>query len=160
MSSTIVPFHPAGQICKTKAAQSGNNVVNYDVIFVLPWRNRIMLHRLFQPKVLVFFVLGALIGGILFSLGNADDAPGLSLIGLTAAFLLMMRGIYHAKILRQGCHIPLVLMIYGVFGLTFPFVLFFDGEIRFFSPVTLISFAAGAAMLAIAVRCLRKNPNA
>ena len=117
-----------------------------------------MLHRLFQPKVLVFFVLGALIGGILFSLGNADDAPGLSLIGLTAAFLLMMRGIYHAKILRQGCHIPLVLVIYGVFGLTFPFVLFFDGEIRFFSPVTLISFAAGAAMLAIAVRRLRKKP--
>lgn len=37
-----------------------------------------MLHRLFQPKVLVFFVLGALIGGILFSLGNADDAPGLA----------------------------------------------------------------------------------
>ena len=119
-----------------------------------------MLHRLFQPKVLVFFVLGALIGGILFSLGNADDAPGLSLIGLPAAFLLMMRGMCPAKILRQGCHIPLVLVIYGVFGLTFPFVLFFDGEIRFFSPVTLISFAAGAAMLAIAVRCLRKNPNA
>ena len=72
-----------------------------------------MLHRLFQPKVLVFFVLGALIGGILFSLGNADDAPGLSLIGLTAAFLLMMRGIYHAKIAFCPGRRPLRLCLSG-----------------------------------------------
>ena len=117
-----------------------------------------MFQRIFQPKVLLFLLAGAVIGGVLFTLGDADDAPGLSFIGLAAAFLLMMRGIYHAHLLPRGLHVPLVLLVFGLVALVFPFILYLDGEIRLLSPVSLISWAVCVLLLAGLYTLLHRRP--
>lgn len=102
-------------------------------------------------KPVLFILSGILIGICLFLLGAMDDAPGLCLIGLTLAFLLMMRGIYHAGIIRRGYHIPIVLLAFGFVGLLLPIVLLLDGEITGRSPILILGAPAGIAMLAFAV---------
>lgn len=118
-----------------------------------------MFQRIFQPKVLLFLLAGAVVGGVLFALGDADDAPGLSFIGLAAAFLLMMRGIYHAHLLPQGLRIPLVLLVFGLVALVFPFILYLDGEIRLLSPASFISWGVCILLIAALYR-LRRRPHA
>ena len=102
-----------------------------------------MFQRIFRPKVLLSMLSGAVIGGVLFALGDADDAPGLSFIGLAAAFLLIMRGVYHTDLLPRGLHLPIVLAVFGLTALAFPFILYLDGEIRLLSPVSLIGWPVG-----------------
>lgn len=62
-------------------------------------------------------------------LGGADDAPGLSFIGLSVAFLLTMRGVYHAGVLPQGYCLPIILLAFGAVGVVMPFILLLDGEL-------------------------------
>ncbi len=57
-------------------------------------------------KTVLLIAAGIIIGLILFLLGEAD-APGLCLVGLMIAFLLIMRGIYFANVIRKGLHIPI-----------------------------------------------------
>lgn len=83
----------------------------------------------FKTKVVLPMLLGIAVGMVLFALGEADDAPGLCLIGLVAAFLLIMRGIYHAEILKKGYHIPIILLVFGAIGIVLPIILFLDQEI-------------------------------
>lgn len=116
-----------------------------------------MFKRIFHPRVLLLMLCGAVIGGVLFTLGDANDAPGLSFLGLAAAFLLVMRAIYHARILPRGLHLPLVLLVFGAVALAFPFILFWDGEIRLFSPVSLVSWSAGAVFVILAAVRLRRR---
>ena len=105
-------------------------------------------------KTIGFILAGIISGTTLFILGDMDDAPGLSFIGLTIAFLLVMRGIYHAKIIKKGYHI---LLVFGAVGIILPIILFLDEEIKAFSPVTFIGNAVGIVMIIIAVIRIRKN---
>ena len=61
----------------------------------------------FKARVLFPILFGWALGGLLFVLGAADDAPGLSFIGLSVAFLLTMRGVYHAGVSWTACCICL-----------------------------------------------------
>lgn len=108
-------------------------------------------------KTIGFILAGIISGTTLFILGDMDDAPGLSFIGLTIAFLLVMRGIYHAKIIKKGYHIPIILLVFGAVGIILPIILFLDEEIKAFSPVTFIGNAVGIVMIIIAVIRIRKN---
>lgn len=80
-------------------------------------------------KTVVYIAIGVVIGAILFILGAMDDAPGLCLMGCVIAFLLGMRGLWHAKLIRKGLYIPIVLLVFGMVGILFSNVLFFDNEI-------------------------------
>ena len=84
-----------------------------------------------NPKTILYILFGILVGAVLFFIGDADDAPGLSLIGLSAAFLLIMRGVYNANLLRKGYYLPCILLVFGMVGLLLPIVLYFDQEINF-----------------------------
>ena len=77
----------------------------------------------FKARVLFPVLFGWGLGGLLFVLGAADDAPGLSFIGLSVAFLLTMRGVYHAGVLPQGYCLPIILMAFGAVGVVMPFIL-------------------------------------
>ena len=66
-----------------------------------------------KARVLFPLLFGWALGGLLFVLGAADDAPGLSFIGLSVAFLLTMRGVYHAGVLPQGYCLPIILLVFG-----------------------------------------------
>ena len=85
----------------------------------------------FKARVLFPVLFGWGLGGLLFvlGLGAADDAPGLSFIGLSVAFLLTMRGVYHAGVLPQGYCLPIILLIFGAVGVVMPFILLLDGEL-------------------------------
>ena len=102
-------------------------------------------------KTILFILLGIFVGIVLFLLGDADDAPGLSFLGLSAAFLLIMRGIFHSGWLPKGYAIPIVLFVFGMVGLLFPFILFWDGEIAAFSAVFFIGNTAGIVLLLLAL---------
>ena len=110
-----------------------------------------MIKRIFRPKVLLYVICGILIGCILFYLGDADDSPGLSFIGLASAFIIIMRGVYHSSILPEGYHIPLVLITFGVVALVFPVILFLDEEIEGLSAITIICFVVGILMISAAI---------
>lgn len=110
-------------------------------------------------KILLPIILGVTFGLVLFTLGNAEDAPGLSLIGIVVAFLLIMRGIYHAKIMQKGYHIPIILLVFGIGGIVFPFILLLDGEIELFSIIFIMGIIIGIVLTAFAVICLIRLKN-
>ncbi|MCI6466109.1 MAG: hypothetical protein MSA90_11665 [Faecalicatena sp.] len=102
-------------------------------------------------KTIGFILSGIIISTILFILGDMDDAPGLSFIGLAAAFLLVMRGIYHAGAVRSGYYLPIILLVFGAVGIIFPIVLLLDGEIKGVSPIVFVGNITGIVMITIAV---------
>lgn len=114
------------------------------------------MKRLLKVNVMLPILLGSVIGLVLFFLGNAEDAPGLSFIGLAAAFLLIMRGLYHAKVIKTGYHMPMVFLVFGVIGILFPIILFLDGEIEWLSITTLIGNVMGIALLVAALIRIKK----
>lgn len=115
----------------------------------------------FKFKAILFILLGVVVGLALFILGDTGDAPGLSFIGLIAAFLLIMRGIYHTKVIQIGYHIPIILLVFGAIGIIFPIMLLLDGEIEGFSPVIFIVNAVGVALIIVAtimmIKVRKKN---
>lgn len=115
-----------------------------------------MLKRICQTKVLLFILMGAIIGAVLFLLGDSKDAPGLSFIGISIAFMLVMRGVYYTRIVPQGYHMPCVFSVFGVVALVFPFILFLDGEITLLSVSAGISFLCVILLLAISLLRARK----
>lgn len=116
----------------------------------------IVLKNLFTVKSILPIMLGIIVGIVMFILGNADDAPGLSFIGLITAFLLIMRGIYHSKIISNGYHIPIILLIFGVIGIIFPIILFLDGELNGLSIVVFIGNIIGIALIITALIRIKK----
>ncbi len=116
-----------------------------------------MAKNLLKLKVVLPLLMGSIIGYTLFTLGDADDSPGLSFIGLAAAFLLFMRGIYHTGLIRKGCHIPIILSVFGSVALIFPVILYLDGEIQGLSVVTFIGGITGIVCLSSAALLLKKH---
>ncbi len=118
-----------------------------------------MKHHIFNHHVLLSFIFGALIGAALFVLGAMDDAPGLSFIGLSAAFLFFMRGLYHTGLIHRGYHIPIILFVFSAAGLLLPVILYLDHEIESLSAVTVIGWTVGCAMILsglLRIRYLKK----
>lgn len=60
------------------------------------------MKKFVKSGTLLPILIGVAVGALLFILGAADDAPGLSLIGLVVAFLLIMWGIYNANVIKKG----------------------------------------------------------
>ena len=55
-----------------------------------------------KPSVVLSVFGGIFLDVVLFILGEADDAPGLCLIGLVVAFLLILLGIYRAGAVKKS----------------------------------------------------------
>jgi len=109
------------------------------------------------PKTILLIAAGVIIGLVLFLMGEADDAPGLCLIGLMIAFILIMRGIYFANVIRKGLHIPIVLFVFGAVGLILPIILFLDGEIRILSVTTVLGNLFGLVFISFGIILLRRK---
>ena len=85
-----------------------------------------MINNFLRFKVISLILLGIVIGITLFILGDIDDAPGLSFIGIIVSFLLIMRGIYYSKIIQNGYHIPIILFVFGMMSIILPIILIID----------------------------------
>lgn len=115
------------------------------------------MNSFLKAKVLLHILFGVAVGLVLFLLGDADDAPGLSFIGIVAAFLLIMRGIYYAKVIQKGYHIPIILFAFGSMGILLPIILFLDEEIN--SNAVFIGTTIGISLIAVALVWLLKVKN-
>lgn len=108
-----------------------------------------MKRKLENWNMFFLILLGILLGSILFRLGDLDDAPGLSFLGLIIAFMLIMRGIYHGQIIRRGYHMPIIFFVFGLCGLLLPIVLILDGEIEVISTSSILGNTLGIVCLGV-----------
>ncbi len=114
------------------------------------------MNKFLKPAVLLPILIGAAVGIWLFVLGAVADAPGLSLIGLTAAFLLIMWGIRNAGMIKKGFFLPILLFCFGAGGIVLSVVLLLDGEFEDSPGLALIGIALGIALIIAGAIRLRK----
>lgn len=114
------------------------------------------MKRFVKPSALLPILIGVAVGFLLSILGDADDAPGLSLIGLIAGFLLIMWGIHNTGVIKKGYPMPILLLCFGVGGILFSVVLLLDGEFGKAPGIVLVGVALGLILLVIGMIRLRK----
>ncbi|MDD2217212.1 MAG: hypothetical protein PHX63_02120 [Eubacteriales bacterium] len=86
------------------------------------------MNKFFQLKVILPIILGIIIGGLLFALGEYDDAPGLCAIGLSVCFILIMVGVNKTGIIKKGLLIPILLLSFAAFIALITTSILLDGE--------------------------------
>ena len=104
--------------------------------------------KFMKPAAIMLILAGAAAGTLLFISGAADDAPGLSLIGLAAAFLLIMSGVYKAGAITKNSLAAVLLLCSGAGAVLMSAVLLIDGEFGESPCAALTGAAAGAALIA------------
>ena len=107
------------------------------------------IRNFLRISVILPAVTGIIIGTVLFLLGEAEDAPGLCLIGLIIAFLLLMSGAYNAGLVNKGqvsCILP---FCFGAGGLFLSVVLQFDGELDETPAVFYIGLLLGVLLISL-----------
>ncbi len=107
------------------------------------------MKRFIKAAALLPIVIGAVIGSLLFTLGNADDAPGLSFIGLVAGFLLIMWGIHNSGVIKKGFFVPILLLCFGFGGIVFSVALLLDGEFEDVPGLGLMGIILGIILIGI-----------
>ncbi len=113
--------------------------------------------RYSRCKGVLFCIAALLVGILLFYLGEMDDAPGLSFIGLLLAFLLVMRGLCYFRVISVGYAVPVVLLVFGVVACFFPIVLLWDGELAKITALFWIAETVGFGLLLLGVLGIRRN---
>ena len=113
------------------------------------------------PKVIVPICIGIIIGLVLFVLGDLDDAPGLSLIGLVLGSGLIFWGLFRIKVVMQkidpGIAVPL---FYCIGGIILAIVLELDGEISGFQRIVFIAALICAGLVSVTtIMLIRKRKN-
>lgn len=73
------------------------------------------MRRVLKPKAILFISLGIIIGGLLFVVGELDDAPGLCAIGLSVGFLLIMFGVNNTGVIKKGLFAPILMLSFAAF---------------------------------------------
>lgn len=114
------------------------------------------MKRLLSTRTLFPILAGVSAGAILFMLGAAEDAPGLSLIGLIAAFLLIMWGVNNMGVIKNGFLAPVILFCFGAGGILLSIALLLDGEFEGSPGLALIGVALGGVLIVTGIIKLRK----
>ena len=109
------------------------------------------MKRYLNFSVLMPIISGIIIGAALFVLGAMEDAPGLSLIGIIIAFLLILWGVCKAGIISKGQYMNIVPLFFGVIFLVMSVVLKFDGELDEAPDSFFIGLLIGAALLGFGI---------
>ena len=86
------------------------------------------MNKFIKLKVILPVILGIIIGGLLFVLGEYDDAPGLCAIGLSIGFILIMLGINKTGIIKKGLLAPILLLFFATFIALITTSILLDGE--------------------------------
>ena len=107
--------------------------------------------KIFKLSVILPVVIGIIIGTALFLLGEADEAPGLCLIGIIIAFLLIMLGAYKAGIVNKGQIAFILPLCFGMGAVILSIVLQLDGELTETPFVFYIGLLTGAVLICIGV---------
>ena len=86
------------------------------------------MNNFFKPKVVLRIILGIIIGGLLFTIGDYGDAPGMSAIGLSIGFVLIMLGINKTGIIKKGLLTPILLLSFAAFIALITTSILLEGE--------------------------------
>ncbi len=86
------------------------------------------MNKFSSPKVVFPIILGIIIGGLLFALGDYGDAPGICAIGLSVGFILVMLGINNAGVIKKGLLLPILLLFFAAFVALITTSTLLDGE--------------------------------
>jgi len=86
------------------------------------------MNKFFKLNVILPIILGIIIGGLLFVIGEYDDAPGMCAIGLSVGFILIMLGINNTGIIKKGLLAPILLLFFSAFIALITTAILLDGE--------------------------------
>lgn len=78
------------------------------------------------------------------------------LIGLSAAFVLVMWGIHNAGVIKKGLLAPIFLFCFGAGAILLSIVLLLDGEFEQLPGLAFIGVALGVALIVLGMVSLRK----
>lgn len=115
-----------------------------------------MMMKYSKPKVWLPIFLGVLIAGLLFLMGENDDAPGLVLIGFIVATISVFLGIYNAASETKKGFVPAILCFFlAVFGAVWTIILYFEGEFADTPGIIIFSAIICFGLLAVGIRLLK-----
>lgn len=114
------------------------------------------MKKLITPAALTPMIAGVAIGALLFAFGYSQDAPGMCLIGLSIAFVLVMWGIYRAGLIKKGFLSPIFLFCFGAGGIVLSIMLLLDGELEDSPGLALVGVAIGIVLIVLGAVRLRK----
>lgn len=114
-------------------------------------------NQLLKPVTLLPILIGVATGAMLFWIGYAEDAPGMCVLGLAIAFVLILLGIRNAGIVKKEYFLPIILLCFGLGGIVLSIVLLLDGEFGESPGLAAIGIALGVAMICMAILLLRKR---
>lgn len=115
-----------------------------------------MSAKILKTSVILPIAIGLIIGALLFTLGMADDAPGMSLIGLVIAFLLFVLAVRNADIVPKGYLLPIVLICFGIGGVLLSVGWFMDSEFDSIPQFPIVALCLGIALLCVGLLRFRK----
>lgn len=81
-----------------------------------------------RRSIIIPILSGITVGGLLFALGESDDAPGLCAIGLSIGYILVMFGINKTGVIRKGLFAPVLLLSFAAFFAIITTSILLDGE--------------------------------
>ena len=113
------------------------------------------MNKFFKPKVILPIVLGIIIGGLLFAIGEYDDAPGLCAIGLSVGFILIMLGVNKTGLIKKGLLAPILLLFFAAFSALLTTSILLEGEFGDMPWYSAFGFAAAIVLLSAGLVRLR-----
>lgn len=109
------------------------------------------MEKFLKLKTVFPILTGILVGSVLFAIGYDSDAPGMCLIGLIIAFLLIMWGIYQTDIFRKELFAPFIFFCFGAGAIILSIVLLLDGEFEDKPWLSAIGVVTGIILIIVAL---------
>jgi len=109
------------------------------------------IRNLLKLSVILPVIIGIIIGTALFIFGEDSDAPGVCLIGLIIAFLLIMLGVYKAGIVNKGRLAVILPLCFGTGSILLSVVLQLDGELSEMPAVFYTGLSLGAILICFGI---------
>ncbi|MDR1639793.1 MAG: hypothetical protein LBT59_08880 [Clostridiales bacterium] len=113
--------------------------------------------RILKSSVIAPPIFGVVFGALLFILGAADDAPGLCLIGLVFAFLLIMLGAKNTGLIPKGFIQPFILLCFGTGSILLGTAWFRDTEFDNAPIFPIAALCIGAEILSAGILQARRR---
>lgn len=113
------------------------------------------MQKFLKIKIILPIILGIIIGGLLFAIGDSNDAPGLSAIGLSVGFVLIILGINNADVIRKGLLAPVLLLFFAAFIALITTSILLDGEFGSKPWYSAVGFVVAIVLLLIGLLRVR-----
>jgi hypothetical protein len=115
-----------------------------------------MKSNILKSSVILPTAIGVIAGGLMFALGMAADAPGMSLIGLIVAFLLFVLSARNSGIVPKGYLLYVVFMCFGLGAVLLSVGWFVDSEFDNTPQFPISALCLGVVLLCVGLLGLRK----